>query len=544
MPKKLRVRSVKVLKKVVSQEFNEVCEDNTRSCIEDNTCSCIQIERDKAATVLTPELKRASAQGWNMIKSIAFPSLPALLQDLWVYTELLITIVAFILGCYGTFPIDSNEAFQYTFFVLTSISMIIALIDAYMYFIEVGSCVRDCKKNDTEYSLLKKHTCCKESIKEKFYTFFEVGRNVVTELLLYPLLIFDLFSFQLEQTYQPEDPTGVVDFSLFLIGSFYLILGVYIMRLFVMFGAMFSLLKLPLSEKTSSSSLLIKFCIHACGQIFVHLSTIVVIGAKINNENVINTSNFSINTTDESQDITVSPFLWLSIILGWLLPLAGTIAFFIVNYYWMREFTVDFWLNMVSLLQGASFAETVFGGDGFSETKEQTLEFVQKSSYRKVKKQILIFKSPSWWIKFFYPARIPLTALCGILYDLSIIAFIISLMLGLNDGRVEVVVFKDDNIFSFIFVISILITLLANAHILFLLNSLLIVLSLVLVIGASIFFFIILPLLLFVYFPVIGILGYSLLAKSLNTLSNSKKNLNDSVTLKENYFDHERNEYV
>ena len=538
IPAQVRERSVNVLRNItdqikISKKIKKEKKPTVTCC---PTCCPIkqprpegQPEEEPPATTLTPQLQKASDEGLNFIKAVAFPSIPALLQDLWVYLELLITLLAFCLGLYGQFPIDCNKAFQYTCFFLALLSIILALIDAYIYFVEVGSCARAIKfyknkvkgNDEEEEDQLKKKTCCKPELKEKIHMFFEIGRNVITELILYPILICDLFSFVSEQTYEPEDAVGRVDYSLFIIGSFYLILAVYIMRSVVLFGSIRSLITLPADNKNASSSLLLKFSIHACGQIFVHLMIILVVGAKINNENgnsaTSNSSNSS-NSSNASCDdpiITASPFLWVSIVLGWLLPLTGTAAFFIVNYYWMKEFSIDFWLNMISLLQGASFAEAVFGGDGISETKEMTLQFIEDTGYKEVKEQIRKYKSPSWFTKFIFPARVPLPALSGLIYDVCLIAFIGSLILTYDGEQVTLVILQDDIIFTCIFFVAIPCLLIANLHILILLNGLLAIIFLTFFIVILFGVFIALPVLLFVYFPLVGILGYSLLLKQL-----------------------------
>ena len=90
-----------------------------------------------------------------------------------------------------------------------------------------------------------------------------------------------------------------------------------------------------------------------------------------------------------NSNINASPFLITAIVLGGILPLAGVLAFFAVNYYWMKEFSIGFWLNMISrLLKGESFAEAVFGGESLSASKEKAPKFVEKSLYKKVKKQL------------------------------------------------------------------------------------------------------------------------------------------------------------
>ena len=116
--------------------------------------------------------------------------------------------------------------------------MILALIDGFIYFFQLGSCarcIRDCRGNPIEQGEALKANqtrCChiSEKRKEEFNTWFELGRNILSELLLYPLLVFDLVDFIAEQVYYPEGHRGRIDFSLFLVGGFYLILSVYIMR--------------------------------------------------------------------------------------------------------------------------------------------------------------------------------------------------------------------------------------------------------------------------------------------------------------------------
>ena len=533
MPPKVRARSVKALLKITKTEKDK---KDKRSCFKRNKDQDLT-PSELSATALTPELENASNEGWNFIKTVAFPSIPAVLQDFWVYLELFITVVAFCLGTSQQFPIEQNFLFQYSHFALTSLALILALIDAYIYFVEIGSCARAIryykskvsksteKEEEDDNPQFKTKTCFTVQTKEKFLMFFEIGRNVVTELILYPILILDLFSFETEQTYNPSDALGRLDYGLFIIGSFYLILAVYIMRSVVVIGSMVSLIRLPTNSKSASSSILVKFCFHACGQIAVHLIIVLVIGAKINTEISMNMTT-SANVSDDSDPIIMaSPFLWMSIVLGWLLPLAGTTAFFIVNYYWLREFSIDFWINMVSLLQGASFAESVFGGEGegISETKEKTLEFVEESGYATVKQHLVKFKSPHWSTKFFYPAKIPVAAMCGVVYDICLIAFIVSLILTYEDGTVKSVVLQGDDTYTIIFFISVIVILLANLHILFLLNSLLILLVLALAIVSFFAVFVILPVLLFIYLPVVGLLGYSLLVKHLFT--SNKKNI-------------------
>ena len=568
IPPKQQQRAKKAIKHVVSLTSKDTEEEKKGCCERLNCCRKRkdekQVEEEKVtpSTELSPEMQKASNQGLSMVKSIIFPSLPALLQDLWVYLELAISIVAFALGLLDTFPIKNGLAFNYTYFVLTAISMILALIDAYIYFIQLGSCargIRVCRRklkergkpheeleeeeeeevNDDDENGEQKYCRLNKKWKQRFSTWFELGRNILTELFLYPLLIFDMFDFITDAGYQPEGAVGQAGFSLFVIGGFYLILSVYIMRIFMVAGSMISLIRIPTNKaatgNSSDTSFLVKFCAHVLGQIIVHLMVILVIATKINNENresensmnmTFGTMMMNMSLTDsgdeeEGFNINASPFLITAIVLGGIIPLAGVSAFFVANYYWMKEFSIGFWLNMISLLQGESFAEAVFGGEGLSATKDKALEFVEKSQYKKVKKQLKRFKAPSVWTKFFFPVRVPLTAVSGLLYNIALLAFFACLMLTYKDGAVKLVIFTDDTIMTVVFVISGTIIILANIHVLILLNLVLFMVVLIFAIAGAIAVFLS-HIFLFVYFPLVACLGYFLLFYEAGTSMKNK----------------------
>ena len=541
MRKKTKKRACKALKTMQIQLSKN--EEKAQSCW-DSCCKGIQCksgtEKEPPATHLTPELKKALNEGFTMIKIIAFPAIPAFFQDLWVYLELLVTLAAFVFAMIDFFPFKGDKIYTSVHLGLTIFSLSLALFDAYVYFIELGSCGRAIRylrarsKNHNEEEVVDENEdeitgkgCFKANWRQYFSSFFELGRNIASELILYPLIVFDLFDFVVDVVYQPEGSIGRADFSLFVVGSFYLLLAVYIMRIFVMGGSIFSLIQISANKKVnstsdnnSSSSLLVFFSIHILGQIAVHLTTVIAVAAKINNENPVTTnnnqsvadnmtSNFTFNETnpEDSGLPNASSFLWVVIVLGWIIPIVGVIMFFPINIYWMREFSIGFWVNMISLLQGASFAETVFGGDGLSTTKDQALSFVEKSQYKEVKKQLKRYKSSSLLTKVFYPLRITYAALSGFIYDVVILTFIAALMLTYKDGAVSIVIFQDDHIMTVAFLVAAVCIIVANIHVLVLLNFVLVIF---IAIGAFYVLYAIMvsPLILLVYFPSVGILGY------------------------------------
>ena len=138
-----------------------------------------------------------------------------------------------------------------------------------------------------------------------------------------------------------------------------------------------------------------------------------------------------------------------------------------------------------------------------------TQEFIEDTQYKEVKKQLIRFKSTPVWIKFFYPARIPITAISGLLYDVLLLMFIACLMLTYENGSVRFVVFTDDNKMTAMFVVSIIVIIIANIQALVLLNVILLFTVACLAVAIAIAA-LISPFLLFVYFPIMACLGYSL----------------------------------
>ena len=558
IPKAVRKRATKALKAVALDLLDpdevEEEEEGEKEPWYARNCICykkksVDKEVERPATELSPLLKRAKTQGLKMMKKVFFPSIPALFQDLWVYAELGITLFAFIFGLFDLFPIEENVAFQIAYLTLTIIGIILALIDANIYFFELGSCARGikvCRKyvkkrrqgkqsaeafdevinedSDSESESEDEETQQKTpwyrlspKWKERFSTWFELIRTILSELLLYPLLIFDLFGFVTESAYLPESSGDRVNFSLFLVGGFYLILAVYIMRVFMVAGAMSSLLKIPLTKKQSSDDggkhidVIIKFCIHLIGQIVVHLMILVVVGAKIADENInpeMNASNASdisgsgMNSSSQSNTIRASAFLGVAIVLGGVIPLIGIIMFFVANYYWMQEFSIGFWVNMVALLQGQGFAETVFGGEGTAPSKELAQSFAEKVKYKDVNKQLRKFHSPPFHTKFLYPIRIPLAGASCFAYGASLVIFIVCIALTSDEnGTISIAIFKsDNNILTVFFVLSTTCIVIANIHVLLLFVVGLVGLMLLVVMAFPAVVLLVL-LLLFIYVP-------------------------------------------
>lgn len=470
------------------------------------------------ATQLSPQLQKASSQGVNMMKKVFFPALPHLLQDAWVYLEYGITMFAFTFGASTLDLADGSKAFNIVYLILTIVSVILANIDFFIYFVQMGSCA-ECLKisyvklrkrgEEGEKELLEmedrekeKRGCCRMSPekKQKFSTYFELIRNITSEAILYPLLICDLFDFIVGGVFRNVNQNDHLNFTLFVIGNLYLVLAVYIMRVFLIIGSIISLSRIPKMPKDSGSQgnnvrLLKWFSIHIFFQVVTHALLIISVALKIRHEN----PNFG-----EQDTIFASSFLWINVVLGGLIPIVGIGTFFITNYYYMKEFSISFWIEMMAMLQAPSFTDAVFPSEDGETPADLAEEFVKNSELKKVKKQFERYKSPSWVTKFFFPLQLPLLITIGSLFVLGLFTFIASLILTQNPARptsreVEVVLFEDIPLTLAFFVCTLLIT--AFNFKIIILMLVFLVLCVIFLVGMCITVAFLLPIVVFVYIP-------------------------------------------
>ena len=468
------------------------------------------------AAQLSPQLQKASSQGVDMMKKVFFPALPHLLQDAWVVLEFAITMFAFVFGLLSLDFKDGSQAFNITYFVLTIISIILAVIDCFIYFVQMGSCaecVRLCyakikkqsevEKLDALDEVANKKGCCRMSKekKEKFGTYFELVRNITSEAILYPLLICDLFDFIVGGVFRNISVDDNLNFTLFVIGSLYLVLAVYVMRMFLIIGSLISLSRLPALPNSSGSQgnnirLLKWFALHILFQVITHALLIGAVALKIRNENPRH---------GEQDTIFISVFLWIVIVLGGFIPIVGIISFFVTNYYYMREFSISFWIEMMAMLQAPSFTDTVFQTEEGGSPSDVAAEFVKDSELKKVKKQFERYKSPAWYSKFFFPLHLPGLIFIGTLFVVGLFAFLASLILTQNpispsSSTIEVILFDDIPVTVAFFLCTILL-MVFNVKIVILI-LVFFFLFIVSAVAGSIMIAVMLPFVVLIYLPV------------------------------------------
>ena len=134
-----------------------------------NTCCEYDPFKTPKPSKFTPQLKVASTQGLKVMKKLFSPALPRVLRDLWVYAEIAVTLYQFILALISL-SLENNQAFNITYLVLSTISVALALLDGFIYFIQLGSCVqcfRYCYKKYRRGKLTKVEKEAEEDVEEE-----------------------------------------------------------------------------------------------------------------------------------------------------------------------------------------------------------------------------------------------------------------------------------------------------------------------------------------------------------------------------------------
>lgn len=394
--------------------------------------------------------------GFKMAPFFFFPALPKLLQDMWVATELFITFFEFVFACitFGDGGLQNILVIS-----LSLVNLFLATTDGFFYFIESGSCVsllkwgykkvrkeRDpqekagggtgkdehSEKEETKWSSLRRN------IKKWVSVASEVVRIGLTELLLYPLLILDMYELIGSQTYTVSDSFNRINFTLLIIGLFYLALTVYIIRIFMSISTIVSISRLPKTTDSDYHKLLVKFGLHIIGQIVVHMVVIVMVATKIDSE-ACETLEFASGSGDNATTMTeisinTSPFLYVTLFIGDLIPFLGVGVFFVVNYPALKEFMMGFCIDMMSNIVSEDFASTALTGKGIKSVQEKTTKVKSTVDLASTRDQYSHYSNVfSFKKKLAYRLTNPLVCVFSSTYFSLLVVFLVCHALGKSD---------------------------------------------------------------------------------------------------------------
>ncbi len=297
---------------------------------------------------------------------------------------------------------------------------------------------------------------------------------ILTEIILYPLLICDMFEIVTGEGYKPgESAEDIIGFVLLIINSILMILYVYVLRLVVMGSTLRHVQrdrKPPINDQTlagtdydksiSTAGLYFQlyFFIHVFAQMVAQIFMLVAIGAKIQYDNRDN---------DGDDELHASSYLWYMIVSGYFLPACGILTFFLATYYWTQEYPIGICINLLSILQMPDCNNIFCPEKSTEDVKEKASQIARFVHYAELKKQFKDMRSKSALSdKFAYPFRSPvLVALC-IAYAAFQFAFILCAIFTVNDAdEMEVVVLNNNGGWVIYYIIAVIVGVVANLYV-------------------------------------------------------------------------------
>ena len=415
---------------------------------------------------VSPELQQMQRIGFKMFPLFFFPALPKLLQDVWVAVELLVTFFEFVFACvsFGT-----GGVVNLLVVILSVFNLLLASFDSFLYFVEGGSCVSlfkwgKRKRRERRGSGVKSKELSGEEeegtektddnsgeggeggsfigkFRGKVRKVFAVGSEVIrismTELLLYPLIVLDIFELIDSQTYTFDGSKSRINFGLLIVGMFYLVLTIYVLRILMAVGVIVSISRLPKTTHSDYHNLLRKFAIHIIGQILVHITIITMVGTKIDSEVCVSVSDDGSGSGGNemiSESVNASPYLIVTILAGDVIPFLGVAMFFVVNYPALKQFMMGFCIDMMSTIVSEDFASTAFSGAGIKNVKKKASEVESIMSLASVRQQFMLYTNVfSFKKKLSYRLTNPLVMIFSIAYFSLVIVFLTFHALGRSD---------------------------------------------------------------------------------------------------------------
>lgn len=466
--------------------------------------------------------------GFKMAPSFFFPALPKVIQDIWVAVELFVTLLGFIASCIS---FDQGNIPDTLSIALSLAGLGIAMIDGFIYFVEGGSCLicfkwgyQQVKKRmskeiaaeiseevegGSEENGHKKISLCRflpERVRKVIATGSEVVRVSLTEFILYPLMILDVLELIELQSYSLDNRDNKLrlNFSLFIIGIFYLSLTVYFLRLLMSVTFIMNINRLPKTTTSSYHLLLRKFSVHLVAQMFVHIIIQVMVATKIDSEQCVLAEGSGGNQTFTN----ISPFLYVTMFTGGIIPFSGVAMFFVVNFSALKEFSMGFGIDMLSSIVSQDFASTAFSGEGLKQVKEKVTIIEQNNDTITLAKHQLNTYSNLFSLKkkFAYQLTNPLILCLSNFYFAILSVFLICHALGWNNicdsnSGVQFVSFSHHKGVFVSFILGVMILAIANYQVIFIA-----LICLAAIIGLMTLV-ITLPILLFILIPSILILA-------------------------------------
>ena len=365
--------------------------------------------------LISKKLRCIKTKGLKLIHLAIFPLFQDIFRDLFVIAELIFVLVMLALSVAIYRLSTDTQGFDLARMIFVAVSSFLAIVDSVYTLRQCKTCKRCCGKADLRECGDKEESRCYKCC-SCFKNTFDLVRMLVTEAVIYPLLICNIIDVVTGRGYLGNTPREIACFALFVFSCMFLVLYVYIARLSVLIGIIKTLTRMRQNSNSSAFRYLLCLLLHACLQMLLQILMLISIGGKIRYGN---RHFYEPDNVDNS--IHVSPQLIYMMCAGYFVPFFGFYTFFIVTYYWSQEFPIRLYLDMVKLFHMKACGREEITDIGKSIRSKQHL--IAKMVDSDAEDEYYDLSRVNWIIKFLFPFKSPLLIVVCCCYCCALLAF-------------------------------------------------------------------------------------------------------------------------
>lgn len=390
-------------------------------CTNDGVCCTVY----QKGSLLQSPLREGRTAGWLVFDAIVFPLVPAYVRIVWVVLELLSSTLGFALSLASLLGQDQIEIFNYLHLALSLAFVLLSVLDTCAS-ISIGCMNCKCRRQDV-YNInaaksgrTRWKSCCSCSTKS-----IDIVRIILTEALLYPLILCSVFEVVTGRGSEGNTVTDRVSFALLINSCLSFVLYALVARIAlvgiiiakVQKARMRSGYSVNKKETYSISALFyqLSFLAHVLFQTVAQILALIAVSVCIYIENLHfyeDNNTGSGSGQSEVEDVHVSWLLWTVMGISYVVPVMGFLSFFMVTNYWTQEFPIALYLDMLSLQKTKGVDDNIS-------------RIIAAGSSNNIIKGHFdnLHSNKNWCFKFSYPFRTPVIVIVCILYALLQMAF-------------------------------------------------------------------------------------------------------------------------
>ena len=406
-----------------------------------STCTCFEAHPYNCCSknpVISESIKKAHALGVIAIKNIILSNLfsKAIYRELFIYLALFFVLVT---TCFSAVPLlmpffedtasnhtQSKNRLQieknldYISVSVGVCGLLFVCLDVTLHFRHRNCRVikRKFKKQelvqrgDEERAEYCNDSCaCEGTCGKGCVAFMDITRIIVLETVFYPKALLHAFGFivhLVRNEYNQEMLTPFEWFSTVL--GLCSLLFVYIKRLYILVGVVFSIRKVQSGERNLKGIVfIIIFVCYMCALMVLQFLMIIIICIRFYYE------------YQDNRVIETSWQLYCMIALTYLMPLFGIFMFFFVHQFWTMKLPVDVIYDLIKVLQTKGKETQHRSSEKTVATVKKVMEYLGEDfekDYKELNKVLI-------WNRLIYPHFSPLHIIVASLYILMFGMFLV-----------------------------------------------------------------------------------------------------------------------